>query len=85
MILQKSFLYADLMLKKHLLLSTLKTVRLLNIFCVNHDTLESSKEQLLFEMEIFFNNVKSLMSFLTFNVSLLNKSIIFLIVLTPNF
>ncbi len=71
MILQKSFSYADLLLKKHFwLLSIMKTVKLLNII------VESSKEQHLYEIEIFCNiiNVFSV-TFHQFNASLLSKSV----------
>ncbi len=63
MILQKSFSYADLVLKKHLLSSMLKTFVLLNIF---RETLisfrilwwiESSEEQNWFETEINIINI----------------------------
>ncbi len=49
MILQKSFIYADLLLKKHLLLSTLKTIVIFFslILC----------EQRLFETELFCNTI----------------------------
>ncbi len=53
MILQKSFLYADLLLKAHVLL-----LSMLAVFCGNHDNCfqdslmkESSKEQHLFEID----------------------------------
>ncbi len=60
MIFQKSFLCADLVLKKHFLLSMLKTVML--HFCEDCNTFlgffdERSTELHIFEMEIFFNNM----------------------------
>ncbi len=51
-ILQKSFQYADLVLKKHFLLSMLKTI--VNIFYI-FSIIESSKEQYSCEIEMFWS------------------------------
>jgi len=86
MILHKSFLYEDLMLKKHLvILSMFKTVVLLNIFVdAFFDEYNIKKEEHLFEIGTSFTVPSNL-----FNASLLNKHIdLFLkkiIFLTRNF
>ncbi len=56
MILQKLLEYADLVLKKHLLLSSMlnSTVKVM-IIVFRIIWIESLKEQHLFEMEIFYN------------------------------
>jgi len=63
MILHKAFQYADLMLKKHLLLlSILKTGVLPNFFCGDHDSLTNGKFKIIFiwKIEMFCNIINAI-------------------------
>ncbi len=73
MILQKSFLYADVLKKHFLLLSVLKTVVLINIF-VEHTIFSVLFDEQKAHTNIIYLKNKSCVTFDQFNASMLNKN-----------